>query len=163
MKKILSICLVACLMAFSFVSCEPEGLEDKTPVTGHPEKDAEGLYVGNWTRIASTGDTIVAPGSLRIIADTAYMAEVSVASDTVLFREKYTKPVSQMTALANIVQESYFGQTFYSLGGEATGFGTSFRGRVSSDEKATLSFKLEKAGRGGFVFNYSFEGVKQSE
>ena len=59
MKKLFYICMVACLAVFGFSSCGPEGMVDNTPVTGHPEELAAGVYVGTWTRILNA-DTLVA-------------------------------------------------------------------------------------------------------
>lgn len=159
MKKLFYICMVACLAVFGFASCEPEGMVDDTPVTGHPEQDAAGVYVGTWTQVLE-GDTVASgvEGTITLTADTAYVVSVNVAAASGV-------SLKEMTSLANIAQDSYFGTKFYNNGGANNGFGTSFSGKTFTNaegkEELSLNFTLTvKSGRKSYPYNYSFVGVK---
>lgn len=158
MKKLFYICMVACLAVFGFASCEPEGLVDDTPVTGHPEQDAAGVYVGTWTQVLE-GETVASgvEGTITLTADTAYVVSVNVAAASGV-------SLKDMTSVANIVQESYHGTVFYNSVA-SNGFGTIFRGRTYTNaegkEELSLNFILTvKSGRKSYPYNYSFVGVK---
>lgn len=160
MKKLFYICMVACLAVFGFASCEPEGLVDDTPVTGHPEQDAAGVYVGTWTRVLEK-DTTVAEGLVTLVADTTYFVSVEVDAVSAV-------GLSKMTSLANITQDSYFGTKFYNNGGANNGFGTSFSGKTFTNaegkEAVSLWFKLTvKSGRKSYEYKFNFDGVKTEE
>lgn len=159
MKKILYFCLVACLAVWGFAACEPEQLVDNTPVTGHPEQDAAGVYVGTWTRILDA-DTTYAEGTITLTADTAYVVNVSVADASGV-------NLTAMSSRANIAQESYHGTVFTNLAGTANGFGVSFRGRTYTNAdgqpEMMLAFvKSVKVGRKNYSYNFQFVGIKQA-
>ena len=158
MKKLFYICMVACLAVFGFASCEPEGLVDDTPVTGHPEQDAAGVYVGTWTQVLE-GDTVASgvEGTITLTADTAYVVSVNVAAASAV-------SLKEMTSLANIAQDSHYGTKFYN-NLATNGFGTLFRGATYTNaegkEELSLNFTLTvKSGRKSYPYNYSFVGVK---
>lgn len=159
MKKLFNIFMVACLAIFGFASCEPEGLVDNTPVTGQPEVDAAGVYVGSWTQELD-GAIVEGEGAVTLTPDTAYVVSVSVAAAPAV-------NLTEMTSVANIVQDSKYGTKFYNSVA-TNGFGTLFRGstyvNAEGQEALSLNFtKTVKVGRKSYAYNYAFVGVKTQE
>ena len=158
MKKLFYICM-ACLAVFGFASCEPEGMVDNTPVSGHPEQDVAGVYVGTWTRILEK-DTVSGEGTIILSADTTYVVNVEVSAVPAI-------NLDAMTSVANIAQDSHYGTKFYN-NSATNGFGTIFRGGTTNmdngEDELKISFiKTVKVGRKSYNYNYSFEGVKTKE
>ncbi len=175
--------MLACLAVWGFAACEPEQLVDNTPVTGHPEQDAAGVYVGTWTRILDA-DTTYAEGTITLTADTAYVVNIAVDTAGYYVTEKIKDldeegnmvekevlkkivVLEPMSSLANIAQESYHGTVFTNLAGTASGFGVSFRGRTYTNAdgqpEMMLAFvKSVKVGRKNYQYNFKFVGIKQA-
>lgn len=159
MKKLFYICMVACLTIFSFASCEPEGMVDDTPVTGHPEQDAAGVYVGTWTRVLNA-DTLTAEGTVIVTPDTTYVVSIDVEVVSSISLKK-------MTTLANVAQDSHYGTKIFNSSA-SNGFGTGFRGATFLSEgvqNLTLNFVLtvQEPRKPKKDFKFSFVGLKQTE
>lgn len=163
MKKLFNIFMVACLAIFGFASCEPEGLVDNTPVTGQPEVDAAGVYVGSWTQELD-GAIVEGEGAVTLTPDTAYVVSVSVAAAPAV---NFAVNLTEMSSVANIVQDSKYGTKFYNSVA-TNGFGTLFRGstyvNAEGQEALSLNFTITvKEGRKSYAYNYAFVGVKTQE
>lgn len=159
MKKLFYICMVACLAVFGFSSCGPEGMVDNTPVTGHPEELAAGVYVGTWTRILNA-DTLVAEGKVVVTPDTAYVVSIDVDAVSSI-------SLKQMTTLANVAQDSHYGTKIFNSSA-SNGFGTGFRGATFEKDgvqNLTLNFVLtvQEPRKPKKDFKFSYVGLKQIE
>ena len=154
MKKLFYICM-ACLAVFAFASCGPEGQEDNTPVSGHPEQDVAGVYTGIWTMVYQ-GETTFAEGDVTLTADTTYVISIKVDGISSI-------NLPEMTTLANVVQDSYYGTKIYNPS-STNGFEAALRGATYLNDEGqtalTMVFTKEvRVGRQKYKYNYSYEGV----
>lgn len=155
MKKYIFLWACLSVMGFSLNSCKNDSLVDNTKVTGTPEKDVAGMYSGTWTRILDTDTVHVENCMIELLStDSAYFVDVKVYAATAAGLE-------EMLSVANIVQEGAHGYMFSNTAATATGFGVSFRGRVSAEDELLLNFvKTTRVGRKSYEYAFAFLGSK---
>lgn len=163
MKKTIYLTFVLSAVIAMLWSCGVESPVDNTPVTGTPEKDVAGKYVGTWVRILDKDTTTMPDCYFELIADSSYVVDVKVynASDVGL---------TEMVSVANIAQESYHGYVFSNMAGDKNGFGSSFRGRafdtdaVAGTDSVMIAFvKTVKVGRKSYEYQFSYTGKSFQE
>ena len=145
---------MALVMACTLSACRDNAeIPDHGPVV-HPQEDAKGLYVGDWTiEEAGSPDVRILPGTMEL-TPSEYN---NVTNVTVKCEEEKI----DLTSGANITPggEGYF----IANGVKTNGFGAEFSGAVNkSDWSAWIRFKKTvKVGIKSRTYTYTFNGKRQ--
>ncbi len=151
MKNSIYTAVLLLSMGIALMACERESADEIVIHDTTPELEAEGQYVGVWTRTIQ-GDTVevTAPGSIVLEADTLYVGRVTFVSEEFDLNK---------SSKANI---AYAGKGFiYYNNNETNELGTPFYGRIDGDSVNIASFELRiRVGRKFQYCSFHFEGPK---
>lgn len=142
------------VMACTLPACRDNAeIPDHGPVV-HPQEEAKGLYVGEWTKVEQGVENVeTAPGTMELTpSEYNYVTNVAVKCEEFKL---------DLTSTANITP----GGLGYQInnGVKTNGFGVEFAGGVNkSDMSGWIQFKQTvKVGLKNKVYIYSFNGKRQ--